>query len=207
MVCLRFLVLSVKIRISRIQKQTCLRFCQGGVSSAASKIGDKRRKPALRKLSFHQFFGNLPFFRTRLRSPRRDFPRSAPFLSECRAAQGAHSPRTALPDVFPFPAAGGSGKIPVRKSACRFPEALLSKWLSGQNTHSPRTTAAGRSPVPGSCCRNPGAFCFGTGPAAGSEAVSGLTGGYSTGSGHALLRRMNSTTSFSPSANFEKSSL
>ena len=115
MVCLRFLVLSVKIRISRIQKQTCLRFCQGGVSSAASKIGDKRRKPALRKLSFHQFFGNLPFFRTCLRSPRRDFPQSAPFLSECRAAQGAHSPRTALPDVFPFPAVV-PGRFPYEKA-------------------------------------------------------------------------------------------
>ena len=62
MVCLRILVLNAKIRISRIQKQTCLRFCSGGVSSAQPKIGDKRRTPAFRKLSFHQFFGSLPFF-------------------------------------------------------------------------------------------------------------------------------------------------
>lgn len=33
------------------------------------------------------------------------------------------------------------------------------------------------------------------------------TWGYFTGSGHSFERRMNSTTSFSPSANFEKSSL
>ena len=37
-------------------------FFRGGVSSAQPKIGDKRRTPAFRKLSFHQFFGSLPFF-------------------------------------------------------------------------------------------------------------------------------------------------
>ena len=125
MVCLRILVLNAKIRISRIQKQTCLRFCSGGVSSAQPKIGDKRRTPAFRKLSFHQFFGSLPFFapacvrrcrtfscslrqvpgtsRADRRPPRRDFPQSAPFLSECRAAQGAHSSQTTAAGRFPSP--------------------------------------------------------------------------------------------------------
>ena len=200
MVCLRILVLNAKIRISRIQKQTCLRFCSGGVSSAQPKIGDKRQMPAFRKLSFHQFFGSLPFFRTRLRpplpdvlllpaagpgtsraekrSPRRVFPQSAPLLSECRAVQGAHSSRTTAAGPSPAPR-----QVPghrVRKSLRRLPGAV-----AGLRRILRRNRAGGRFP----------------------RAPKRIGTGYSPGSGHALLRRMNSTTSCSPSANFEKSSL
>ena len=35
--------------------------------------------------------------------PRRDFPQSAPFLSECRAVQGAHSSQTTAAGRFPSP--------------------------------------------------------------------------------------------------------
>ena len=200
MVCLRILVLNAKIRISRIQKQTCLRFCSGGVSSAQPKIGDKRRTPAFRKLSFHQFFGSLPFFapacvrrcrtfscslrqvpgtsRADRRPPRRDFPQSAPFLSECRAAQGAHSSQTTAAGRFPAPRQVRGHR--VRKSVRRLPGAV-----AGLRRILRRNRAGGRFP----------------------RAPKRIGTGYSSGSGHALLRRMNSTTSCSPSANFEKSSL
>ena len=200
MVCLRILVLNAKIRISRIQKQTCLRFCSGGVSSAQPKIGDKRRTPAFRKLSFHQFFGSLPFFaptcvrrcRTFSRSlrqgpgtsradkppSRRDFPQSAPLLSECRAAQGAHSSQTTAAGPSPAPRQF-RGHL-VRISLRRLPGAV-----AGLRRILRRNRAGGRFP----------------------RAPKRIGTGYSSGSGHALLRRMNSTTSCSPSANFEKSSL
>ena len=200
MVCLRILVLNAKIRISRIQKQTCLRFCSGGVSSAQPKIGDKRRMPAFRKLSFHQFFGSLPFFApacvrrcrtfscslgrvpgtSRADKPpsRRDFPQSAPLLSECRAARAHIRPKRPLPDVFPLP--GRVRGHPVRESVRRLPGAV-----AGLRRILRRNRADGRFP----------------------RAPKRIGTGYSPGSGHALLRRMNSTTSCSPSANFEKSSL
>lgn len=248
MVCLRILVLNAKIRISRIQKQTCLRFCSGGVSSAQPKIGDKRRTPAFRKLSFHQFFGSLPFFapacvrrcrtfscslrqvpgtsRADRRPPRRDFPQSAPFLSECRAAQGAHSSQTTAAGRFPSPRQFRGH--PVRKSVRR-------GGFSRSRRRSFRNAALCRAhirpgrplpdllPLPGrvrghpvrkSVRRLPGTVAglrriLRRNRAGGRfpRAPKRIGTGYSSGSGHALLRRMNSTTSCSPSANFEKSSL
>gem|GEM_PF-1513867 len=244
---MRILVLNAKIRISRIQKQTCLRFCSGGVSSAQPKIGDKRQTPAFRKLSFHQFFGSLPFFapacvrrcrtfslspavpgtsRAEKRSPRRVFPQSAPLLSECRAVQGAHSSRTTA--AGPSPAPRQVRGHPVRKS-------LRRGGISRSRRRSFRNAALHRAhirpgrplpdllPLPGrvrghpvrkSVRRLPGTVAglrriLRRNRAGGRfpRAPKRIGTGYSSGSGHALLRRMNSTTSCSPSANFEKSSL
>ena len=177
-----------------------MRFCSGGVSSAQPKIGDKRRTPAFRKLSFHQFFGSLPFFapacvrrcRTfscslrqfrghpvRIGVRRGGISRSRRRSFRNAALRRAHiRPKRPLPDVFPLP--GRSGDIPCGESVRRLPGAV-----AGLRRILRRNRAGGRFP----------------------RAPKRIGTGYSSGSGHALLRRMNSTTSCSPSANFEKSSL
>ncbi len=111
--------------------------------------------------------------------PRRDFPQSAPLLSECRAVQGAHSSQTTAAGRFPSPCGRVRGH-PGRKSVRRLPGAV-----AGLRRILRRNRAGGRFP----------------------RAPKRIGTGYSSGSGHALLRRMNSTTSCRPSANFEKSSL
>ena len=110
--------------------------------------------------------------------PRRDFPQSAPLLSECRAVQGAHSSQTTAAGRFPSPRQVRGH--PGRKSVRRLPGAV-----AGLRRILRRNRAGGRFP----------------------RAPKRIGTGYSSGSGHALLRRMNSTTSCRPSANFEKSSL